>query len=108
VDTVDSAHSVVLKTGAYLHADHSPIERDPNWRPGHADRVAHGTICLFHYIVKWLEEYRWKQLRFREKNLESRYTDDFFREHDAVGNEMENDELRRFAEPIRPMTSRWH
>jgi hypothetical protein len=35
-------------------------------------------------------------------------SDDFFREHDAVGNEMENDELRRFAEPIRAMTSRWH
>jgi hypothetical protein len=69
--------------------------------------AAHGTISLFHYMVKSLEEFRWKQLRFRDKNLEFRYTDEFFREHDDVGNEMENNELCRFAEPIRAMISRW-
>ena len=108
IETVDSAHSVVLRSGAYLHADHTPVQRDPNWHPGHAERVAHGTISLFHYMVKSLEEYRWKQLRFREKNLEYRYTDDFFHEHDAVGNEMENDQMRRFAGPIRALISQWH
>ena len=51
VETVDSAHSVVLKAGAYLHADHTPLGRDPNWHPGHADRVAHGTISLF--FITW-------------------------------------------------------
>jgi hypothetical protein len=90
VETVDSAHSVVLTSEAYLHADHTPVGRDPEWHPGHADRVAHGTISLFHYMVKSLEEFRWKQLRFRDKNLEFRYTDEFFREHDDVGNEITN------------------
>jgi hypothetical protein len=63
----------------------------------------HGAISLFFYMVKSLEEYRWKQVRFREKNLEYRYTEDFFHEHDALGNETENHELQRFAEPIRAM-----
>jgi hypothetical protein len=31
----------------------------------------------------------------------------FFHEHDNIGNEMENDELRRLADPIRAMVSQW-
>lgn len=109
IETFDSAHSVVLKAGAYQLADHTPLRRDdPGWHPGHADRVGRGVISIFHYMVKSLEEYRWKQLRFRDKMLEYRYTDEFFREHDEIGNEMENDELLRFAERIRTMVLGWH
>jgi glycosyltransferase involved in cell wall biosynthesis len=108
IETVDTAHSVKLTAGAYMLADLTPLRHDyPGWHSGHADRVGHGTISLFHYMVKSLEEYRWKQIRFGEKNMEYRYTDQFFHEHDCIGNEMENDELRRFAEPIRAMASQW-
>ncbi len=41
------------------------------------------------------------------KKLEYRYTDDFFREHDQVGSEVVNEELRRFAEPIRKLAAKW-
>lgn len=109
VDNFDSAHSAVLRAGAYVLGDATPLRRDNlGWHPGHADRVGHGAICLFHYMVKSLEEYRWKQRRFEGKNLEHRYTDEFFLYHDDIGNEMENDQLRRFAEPIRAMISRWN
>jgi glycosyltransferase involved in cell wall biosynthesis len=105
VETFDSAHSVVLRAGAYLMADHTPLCR--GWYPGHANRVGHGTISLFHYMVKSQEEYGWKQLRFHGKQLEYRYTDQYFRDHDDIGSEVENDELCRFAEPIRKMISEW-
>jgi hypothetical protein len=89
-------------------ADHTPLCRDDfGWHPGHADRVGHGTISLFHYMVKSQEEYRWKQLRFRDKQLGHRYTDQFFREHDGIGSEVGNDELCHFAEPIRKMIFEW-
>ena len=108
IDSFDSAHSVVLREGAYLLADGTPLHRDdPDWHPGHADRVGRGAISLFHYMTKSLQEYRWKQLRFRDKNMDYRYTDEFFHEHDAIGDEMEDDALRRFAAPIRAMMSRW-
>jgi hypothetical protein len=108
VAAVDSAHSVQLRSGSYLMADHRPLQRDNiGWHPGHADRVGHGAIALHHYMVKSLEEFRWKQIRFHGKGLDQRYTDDFFREHDAIGNETENHELVRFADPIRAMISRW-
>jgi hypothetical protein len=106
IDTVDTAHSVILRAGAYLHASRAPLQRDPELHPGYADRVGHGTISLFHYTVKSLEEYCWKQLRFGDKKLEY-YTNEFFHEHDQIGSEMENDELSRFADRIRAIISRW-
>jgi hypothetical protein len=108
IESFDSAHSVVLKAGAYLLADHTPLLRDnPDWHPGHADRIGRGGISLHHYMVKSLEEYRWKQARFDQKNLEHRYTDEFFEVHDSIGSETEDYYLCRFAEPIRQMISRW-
>jgi Glycosyl transferase family 2 len=108
IDRFDSSHSVVLTTGAYLLADHTPLQCDnPEWHPGHADRVANGTISLFHYMVKSLEEYHWKQNRFGDKKMEYRYTDEFFYEHDKIGDEMDNFELCRFADPIRAMILQW-
>ncbi len=108
IDTFDSVHSVVLREGEYLLADHTPLRCDnPSWHPGHADRVGHGTISLFHYMVKSLEEFRWKQARFHDKGMDYRYTDQFFHAHDEVGNEIENHELRRFAEPILAMIEQW-
>jgi hypothetical protein len=108
IDTVDTAHSVVLRAGLYLHSNHTPLQRDPECHPGHAERIGHGTISLFHYTVKSLEEYRWKQLRFRgKKKWEHYYTDAFFHEHDQIGNEMEEDALLRFADRIRSIISRW-
>lgn len=91
-----------------MMADGAPLRRDnPGWHPGHADRVGRGAIALFHYMVKSREVFYWKQLRFDGKELEHRYTDQFFQEHDAIGNEIENAELRRFAEPIRAMVALW-
>jgi hypothetical protein len=108
VAAFDSAHSVTLTAGAYLMADGTPLRRDnPGWHPGHADHVGHGAIALFHYMVKSREEFYWKQLRFGGKGLEQRYTDQFFQEHDEIGSEIENRELRRFAEPIRAMIAGW-
>jgi hypothetical protein len=90
-------------------ADHTPLHRaNPEWHPGYADRVGHGRILLFHYMVKSLEEFGWKQRRFHSKQLEYRYTAEFFLEHDQIGNEMEDFTLRRFAEPIRATISQWH
>jgi Glycosyl transferase family 2 len=108
IERFDSAHSVILKSGAYLLADRTPLQRDSlDWHPGLANRVGHGNIRLFHYMVKSLEEYRWKQRRFGDKQLEDRYNDQFFSEHDTVGNQVTNDELRRFAEPIGAIMARW-
>jgi hypothetical protein len=58
-------------------------------------------------MVKSREEFCWKQLRFDGKGLEHRYTNEFFQEHDAIGSEIENVELRRFAEPIRALIAGW-
>lgn len=108
IDSFDSVHSIVLKAGAYQNVDHTPLRRtNLGWHPGHADRVAHGTIKLHHYMVKSREEYQWKQARFGGKGLEHRYSEDYFREHDAIGNEVVNDDLVRFSEPIRALISSW-
>jgi len=107
IEAFDSVHSVVLNAGSYLRADGTPLCREnPDRHPGYADRVGNGPICLFHYMVKSREEYLWKRLRFRGK-LEHRYNEHHFREHDEAGNEMTYDGMRRFAEPIRAMISRW-
>jgi glycosyltransferase involved in cell wall biosynthesis len=108
IESFDSAHSVVLRAGTYLLSNHTPLRRSNYaWHPGYADQVGHGTISLFHYMVKSLEEFRWKQIRFHGKNREHRLDDKYFHTHDDIGNEIENEELRGFAEPIRAMISQW-
>jgi hypothetical protein len=103
----DSVHSVQLTAGTYVMADHGPLTRDPDWHPGHADRVAPGDITLNHYMVKSREEFGWKQQRFAGKGLEHRYNDDYFREHDAIGDEMERRDLAELAGPVRARIDAW-
>jgi hypothetical protein len=104
----DSAHSVQLASGEYVLADHSPLEReDADWHPGLAARVGPGAITLNHYMVKSLQEYRWKQQRFVGKGLEHRYNDDYFREHDAIGDEVERSDLAAFAGEVRALIDIW-
>ncbi|MCB8836129.1 glycosyltransferase family 2 protein [Aurantimonas sp. VKM B-3413] len=78
----DSSHSVVLKTGQYVLADGRPLRRSMA-HPGISDRVCHGPLRVNHYLLKSLEEFRWKQARWRGTTLESRYGDEFFFRRDA-------------------------
>jgi hypothetical protein len=104
----DSAHSVKLKIGDYLMADGAPLGRaNPDWHPGHADRAGPGAIALYHYMVKSLEEFGWKQRRFDGKNLEHRYTEEYFREHNEIGDAVENRDLVQFGDQIRATIASW-
>jgi hypothetical protein len=48
IEMVDSTHTIVLSSEAYLRADHTAVQRDLGWLSDHADRVTHGTISPFH------------------------------------------------------------
>ena len=108
VSGFDSAHSALLTSGEYVMADHGPLDRaGAGWHPGLAARIGPGEISLNHYMVKSREEFGWKQRRFAGKGLEHRYNDDYFREHDSIGDEVERQELAALAATVRALIEVW-
>ncbi len=82
ISHIETVHSVDLKAGEYVLNDYKTFEKSPE-HPGNADRVGTGNLLLNHYMLKSLEEYRWKQDRGRSRGLDSRYDDAFFTSRDT-------------------------
>lgn len=81
----DSAHSVVLRSGAYVLADGRPLPPRPE-HPGCSPEVASGALALHHYILKSREEFRRKQARWAGQDPSGRMNDDYFVGRDAAIN----------------------
>jgi hypothetical protein len=82
IERFDSVHSVVLRAGRYLMADGSLLMRSGS-HPGCADRAVDGRIRLNHYMLKSLEEFRAKQLRWFGTDIASRYDEAYFTSRDS-------------------------
>ena len=100
VATVDTVHSVVLRTGRYAHPDLSPLRQSAD-HPGFALDARDGPIVLHHYAIKSRAEFTAKQARWTGRNQGQRMTEEYFAVRDTFANEVECREALPWATPVR-------
>lgn len=88
VDGFDSVHSVVLRAGSYVMQDGSPLVRKPGQYQS-SRHAAEGAIGLHHYMLKSLEEFRQKQIKWVDRGIPGRLDDSYFLWRDGFANLIE-------------------
>jgi glycosyltransferase involved in cell wall biosynthesis len=104
IKAIESVHSVLPTDGLYVLNDGQSLVRNGPF-PGLAAHVGEGDICLHHYMLKSLSEYRTKQKRWAGKGMEERFGESYFFDRDSASyaNAVTNDILFRYERPIEDM-----
>ena len=103
VEIFDSVHSVKLRQGCYVLRDGAKFEPESR-HPGCSARIApSSSIGLYHYMLKSIEEYEWKQIRWRHTKIADRYNSNYFEDRNAVANKIRLDRLAAYRSDINHM-----
>jgi hypothetical protein len=106
VAEVDSAHSVRLAGGRYVHSDGAPLSRHDD-HPGHGAHFSGGSLVLHHYMVKSEEEFRAKQAKWAARGRGAHYGDFYFNARQQSCNRVADDRLRGLRSGLRRLIETW-